>query len=208
MVWLAGVIVLVLFLIFPKKMAVIAGVLALLGGVSLAVVFYPEWRDDRAKEKVEVSVKYLPRECGEHREAQLESALTNAVKAGDTDAAQRLASVLRARQFDNSRESMPQEANPFDQFDESAEREAYPLLIEIKNMSNRKVLKVVWRLSITKPGRSTDLVEEAYQDYSSDLILAHREGFRWCYRIPRLSETGLSYSELEYKIKSKWVTFE
>jgi hypothetical protein len=65
MIWIAGIVVLVLFLIFPKKMAIVTGVVIVIGGAGIGVVLYPEWRDDKEKEKVEVTIEYSPQECEE-----------------------------------------------------------------------------------------------------------------------------------------------
>ena len=65
MVWIAAAIVLVLFILFPKKMFGIAGVLVAIGGVIVGYYYYDDWKNDKEKAAVAVMIEYSPEKCKE-----------------------------------------------------------------------------------------------------------------------------------------------
>ncbi len=65
MEWIAAAIVLALFIYFPKKMFVILGGLALIGGLIGSYFYYQDWSDKKEKAAVEVIVEYSPKKCEE-----------------------------------------------------------------------------------------------------------------------------------------------
>lgn len=64
MAWIAAAIVLVLFVMFPKKMLVVVGVLVLVGGLIGVIIAYQRWSETREQEAVSIMIKYSPEECG------------------------------------------------------------------------------------------------------------------------------------------------
>ena len=65
MIWIAGIIFIALFIFFPKKMLILTGVVIAIGGIGIGVVLYPEWLEKQEKQKVEVTLDYVPEECEE-----------------------------------------------------------------------------------------------------------------------------------------------
>lgn len=65
MEWVAAAIVLALFIYFPKKMFIVAGVLVLIAGLTGSYLYYQDWSKKKERDAVGVIVEYSPEKCEE-----------------------------------------------------------------------------------------------------------------------------------------------
>jgi hypothetical protein len=91
---------------------------------------------------------------------------------------------------------------------ERCPRKDYPLLVTIQNWSNKTVTEVSWRVDAYKPGYNSNLAGYI-NNYSTGKTLHPGEGWSACYNLPlTLERKGIDVNTLEYRISSKYATFE
>jgi hypothetical protein len=83
----------------------------------------------------------------------------------------------------------------------------FPLLVTIKNNSNKTITKVSWEVNIYIPGFSKDI--SGYDNrYDSDKILRPGEIWLSCYKLPsKIDAKNHDLSSLQYEISHKDVQF-
>ena len=90
----------------------------------------------------------------------------------------------------------------------------FPLFIQIKNNSNKTIVKTYFDVGVKLKGRSSDLKNFSYQDYSDDKIIEPTKTYRNCWRLPKLKtkyeeyETEKMLPKLIYSIENKRIDFE
>ena len=83
----------------------------------------------------------------------------------------------------------------------------YPLLISIKNGTNKTVHKVTLNISVFKSGYSENIADKVYSYFETDKITEKGEVSVMCYNIPKLKKLPLSYYLSVYKIEKSEVSF-
>jgi hypothetical protein len=90
----------------------------------------------------------------------------------------------------------------------------FPLYIQIRNNSNKTIVKTYFDVGIKLKGRSSDLKEYSYQDYSDDKIIKPNNTYKNCWRMPKFKtkyeeyETEKMLPKLNYSIENKRINFE
>jgi hypothetical protein len=93
-------------------------------------------------------------------------------------------------------------------YDEKGCGTDYPIAVTIRNRSRKTLKRIEWRVEAYRHGYSSNL-NDGYDSYTSDKILAPDERWSMCYRLPiKLNQWKQNASTLEYKISGKYVYFE
>ena len=84
----------------------------------------------------------------------------------------------------------------------------FPLSITIRNGSRKTLTKTEFRLRVTRPGYSDDIVQNySASRFENDRIIAPGQGFSFCYSIPQLRMQS-DPKALEYSIDYKYARFQ
>ena len=82
-----------------------------------------------------------------------------------------------------------------------------PLQFIIRNTGDEVIENIAWSVVFKQPGFSSNLIEDASLTYEEDKILKPDESWSVCYEYPKLKREVVDYSDVNYHIINKIVTF-